>query len=173
MALHGTAPILLLAAALVALPTALAKSCQTPFVPLNNQWCVHALTNVPGKTYTWPSAREECKKLGGDLVVVDTQGKMEALTAHLAATFTEDDSSFPGFVKLYPYWVGGSNEAGQWQWVNGSPMSLTSNLWLPDNPSGGPSNIQYALLVRVGRSKRRYLRSEPSTNDAPGYVCEQ
>ncbi|XP_050686028.1 C-type lectin domain family 6 member A-like isoform X2 [Eriocheir sinensis] len=164
MALHYMTPMLILAAALVALPTALAKSCQTPFVPLNNQWCVHALITESGPE--WPSAREECKKLGGDLMVVDTHEKMQALTAHIAA-------KYPGAASSYPYWVGGSNEAGQWQWVNGSPMSLASNLWYPGSPDGGPPDYKYTLLIFTSPWNRRYLGSVSPTDKAPAYVCEQ
>lgn len=74
----------------------------------------------------WVDAKAYAEKLGGYLVVV-TSEQENRFVADLARS-----------KKVYQaIWIGLSDEAveGQWQWVNGEPVSFTA--WEPGEPNGG------------------------------------
>ncbi|XP_045108392.1 uncharacterized protein LOC123503050 [Portunus trituberculatus] len=153
----------------VALPTVLglSLSCTEPFKAVANKWCVAANISVPEVAHTWPGARSACQRIKGDLIILEEDDKMQAITAHLLTQFSEGRES-------YPFWVGGRGNLGKWTWVDGSPMNLQSNMWIPDSPYEKLNNgVSHTLLIQAGPWKRRYMESMPPESNFPGYICEK
>ena len=102
---------------------------------------------------TWEAARDECKKLGGQLAVVPDEGTWKFLIGLAPAT-----------PRL---WLGATDEltTGLWRWVDGTNMKFTA--W----GGGLPDNVE---------EKEHYLAMWGATwNDAAqdnadvtGFICE-
>ncbi|XP_028992577.2 CD209 antigen-like protein C isoform X1 [Betta splendens] len=83
--------------------------------------CYH----VSSQSGSWTKGREECRKSGADLVVVDSAEEQTFLTK-----LTKQES-----------WIGlsDSDKEGTWKWVDGSPLTVTFwNSNQPDNGNGDP-----------------------------------
>nr|XP_045588741.1 uncharacterized protein LOC123750685 [Procambarus clarkii] len=114
---------------------------------------------------TWEAARAGCKKLGGDLIVLDEWEKIQFISRYIDQKFPAESTA--GYI----YWVGGRTYAGTWKWVNGKLINLKSNVWTPDRPLKDGKE-RATMLVPVDQThKRRYLLDYEITRVAPAYIC--
>ncbi|KAJ8290466.1 hypothetical protein GJAV_G00013210 [Gymnothorax javanicus] len=113
---------------------------------------------------TWHQSREECKKSGADLAVIDNQEKQEFISRIVKGA---GDS---GSWHVRGYWIGLSDihSEGAWKWLNGS--ELTRGFWFDGEP-----NDQYSG-EDCGAT---YPKQDPlkTWNDAPcdfelKWICE-
>nr|WDD58177.1 C-type lectin domain family 4 member A [Charybdis japonica] len=158
--MHVTALTVVLVVA--TLPTIQALTCAAPFKAVANKWCVVVNISVPDVAHKWLGARSACQEIKGDLIILDTQEKMQAITNHLNAELSGESLT-------YPLWVGGRGYSGVWWWVDGRPMNLLLHLWHPEEPSK-KDGLQSAMLIK--RSETRYMVSGTNEQTNPGYICE-
>ncbi|XP_028992597.1 CD209 antigen-like protein C [Betta splendens] len=85
--------------------------------------CYH----VSSQSGSWTKGREECRKSGADLVVVDSAEEQNFLTK-----LTKQES-----------WIGlsDSDKEGTWKWVDGSPLTVT--FWAHNQPDNGNGDPRY------------------------------
>ncbi|XP_071552161.1 C-type lectin domain family 4 member C-like [Panulirus ornatus] len=140
----------------VATPLVLAR-CPDSFHGLSGS-CFHFVTS--GR-WNWATAREECKKLGADLAVLNSPEKLTYVSDFMNRHLGEGGSTF--------FWVGGHNLKGFWTWVNGDRMNVNSNVWVPETPSK-TTEPSYALLSPPRTQGRRYMADINSR--IPGFICE-
>jgi hypothetical protein len=97
----------------------------------------YELCYIPSGSVSWAAARGSCKVKGLDLVVIETSGENEFISASLD----------PRNV-----WIGLSDEAveGEFEWVDGSGLSYTSWSSIPDEPNSSaadPVNGQNCVFL--------------------------
>ncbi|XP_072536674.1 CD209 antigen-like protein C isoform X2 [Salminus brasiliensis] len=98
---------------------------------------------------SWPKSREECKKKGGDLVVISSERVQRFLTQK----------------GLMLYWIGLSRfESQQWTWINST--ALMSSYWA-GSPEGGD-----CAFLSGGRTPRRNWYSNPCAA-LSHYICQR
>ncbi|MBM4074936.1 MAG: DUF5011 domain-containing protein, partial [Planctomycetes bacterium] len=95
-------------------------------------------------SYTWHQAKTDAEGRGGRLAVLDTQEKLD----QAKAIAVSNDSLL---------WIGLTDKAieGQWRWIDGSPLTVSS--WHPGEPNNS-GNEDYA----------HFWASSPYWNDIPG-----
>jgi hypothetical protein len=106
---------------------------------------------VLAQVKTWGEAREMCRKLGGDLAVLDTKEKREFL------------GKYNGSVEL---WVGASydGETRRWRWANGT--AIAPEAWASNRPKDfGPVAVMFAESGLLGDAKVDHT-------GAKGFICE-
>ena len=99
---------------------------------------------------SWQSARDKCRSMGGQLVVIPDE-----------PTWAFVKGLTPSIV-----WIGATDEKieGEWVWVDGAPMTFTAwHPWQPDNFNGE----HYANMNKGGWND--FPKSRP---EIVGYVCE-
>lgn len=101
--------------------------------------------------YTWDEARKMCKKLGGDLAVLDTPEKRAFLGKEI----------LDAVVQVGAY----RDNQGKWVWVNGKPVG--KDAWAPGRPDAFGPRGHFFPSGHVG----------DGTDGVPhehvrGYVCE-
>lgn len=106
---------------------------------------------------SWTSARDKCKRLGGQLAVIPDEA-----TWKFIASLTQ-----------LQVWIGATDEKleGQWKWVDGSDMKFAK--WSDINPTNSGGNEHYLMMKRDGTwndtpSDWDYYKDSPIV----GYVCE-
>lgn len=118
-----------------------------------------------GEKLSWNRSREECKKTGADLAMVDSQEKQEFISRILKVKGTSSRSWH-----LSGYWIGLTDikSEGVWKWVNGT--ELTKGFWADGEP-----NDQYSAEDCAAT----YPKENPlkTWNDAPcdyilKWICE-
>ena len=67
----------------------------------------------------WEGAERHCKSLGGHLASAETNEEMQSIFK---------------LAKNYPFWLGGKEVGGIWQWSNGEKMTMTNKTWLQPPP---------------------------------------
>ncbi|XP_066967362.1 uncharacterized protein [Macrobrachium rosenbergii] len=149
----------------------LASGCSSPYQQVG-RWCIFVNIVAPaggsGRPVNWLEAKASCQKSGGDLVTLEEQTKMFAISEYLNLNFRTESEG--GWV----YWVGALGSSREWQWVNGKPFNLLSNIWLPDQPSVQPFNQHGRLVPADKLHGRRYLQSADGTkSQSPAYICER
>jgi hypothetical protein len=115
---------------------------------------------------TWKEARDECKRMGGHLVVIDS-AEENAFVARLISAVGWSDA-----------WIGITDEAteGQWLTVDSKPVSYTN--WFTGQPNDKANQEHFALMTNViagGESINWRWSDQPNQTQAlhkPGFVCE-
>ena len=90
--------------------------------------CPNSWVNLQGSCYkfssnalNWNAAKSACKALGSDLVVINSQTELQALTSKVSQTV----------------WIGmhrDRKDKSRWLWVDGSRPTYTH--WYPGEPNG-------------------------------------
>ncbi|XP_069165767.1 type-2 ice-structuring protein [Procambarus clarkii] len=161
--------LVLLLVTVAGLVPVLAHRCPPPFERLGEDVCGRVVIAQPldqsAPAVTWEAARAGCKKLGGDLIVLDEWEKIQFISRYIDQKFPAESTA--GYI----YWVGGRTYAGTWKWVNGKLINLKSNVWTPDRPLKDGKE-RATMLVPVDQThKRRYLLDYEITRVAPAYIC--
>lgn len=86
---------------------------------------------------TWMDARIECKKRGGDLVVIEDKAENEALAQRAVALQGQASQWYFGLNDL--------QQEGAFVWLDGDPVGMT--FWLPGEPNGDAEENCGVLLV--------------------------
>ncbi|XP_064106956.1 uncharacterized protein LOC135215931 [Macrobrachium nipponense] len=99
----------------------LASGCSSPYQKVG-QWCIFvnitAPAGGPGQPVSWLQAKASCQQSNADLVTLEDQRKLFAITQYLNLNFRSESQG--GWV----YWVGALGSNREWQWVNNKPLSL-------------------------------------------------
>ncbi|XP_015242321.1 PREDICTED: CD209 antigen-like protein A [Cyprinodon variegatus] len=113
---------------------------------------------------SWNGARQSCKRLGGDLAIINSREKNIGITS-LISSYQD-----PSRAMIHSgFWIGltDEEEEGVWKWLDGT--RLTEGFWNP----GEPNNVNNEDCAAV------YPKSNPFTswNDAPcnfnlKWICE-
>uniref|UniRef100_A0A673KEY8 C-type lectin domain-containing protein n=1 Tax=Sinocyclocheilus rhinocerous TaxID=307959 RepID=A0A673KEY8_9TELE len=76
---------------------------------------------MSNKTKNWTESRQDCKKKGADLIIINNREEQDFVTK---ITDKRD------------FWIGvtDSDEEGNWKWVDGS--TLTTGFWASKEPNG-------------------------------------
>ncbi|XP_045621121.1 C-type lectin domain family 4 member D [Procambarus clarkii] len=107
-----------------------ASQCPSEFFEAGTN--CYAVIDEPGSNITWSECRTLCQGLAFDAWSVDlaTFDNAEQLEAFSIAWLTETANYDP-----YPYmWIGVSKVDGAWQSLDGTPLSLQSNMWGQGHP---------------------------------------
>ncbi|TOF85800.1 hypothetical protein CGJ15_25565, partial [Vibrio parahaemolyticus] len=118
----------LLAQVILASAVALAASqCPDEFFEAGSG--CYAVIDEPGQNITWSQCRSLCQELNADSDLA-TFDNAEQLAAFSLAWLTEGAS-----YEDYPYmWIGVSKVDGEWQSLDGKPVSLQSDMWGEGHP---------------------------------------
>ncbi|XP_037649935.1 hepatic lectin-like [Sebastes umbrosus] len=100
---------------------------------------------------TWEESRSECRRLGGDLVKIESREEQEFLLGRLRDKMDTHEDKF---------WIGltDSEEENKWLWVDGSPLDTSLTFWSgkePDNWDG--ENMDGEDCVRMGEKNGEHL----------------
>ncbi|XP_071552160.1 C-type lectin domain family 6 member A-like [Panulirus ornatus] len=139
-----------------ALPLVLAR-CPDSFFGVGGS-CYYFPTSGP---WLWNEAREECKKLGADLAILNTPQELGDLSSVLHRQFKDAADG--------PFYVGGHKNNGIWSWINGDRININSNVWVPDEPSDRPTD-NYVLLLSGNDHGRRYFAT--TGGHVGRFLCE-
>ncbi|KAJ8341580.1 hypothetical protein SKAU_G00338710 [Synaphobranchus kaupii] len=119
-----------------------------------------------GQKLSWHRSREECKKSGADLAVIDSQEKQEFISRILNGKRTSRESWFTA-----GYWIGlrDVETEGVWKWLNGT--ELTEGFWMEGEPNDQISKEDCAATFRKENPLMTW-------NDAPcdhnlKWICER
>ena len=86
------------------------------------------------KQLNWTDARAYARALGGDLAIINSKAKQEAVNAKVS-TIGES-------------WIGCTDEAheGVWRWVDGTLLSSGYTNWAPGEPNDSGGNEDYGYI---------------------------
>ncbi|XP_038164303.1 CD209 antigen-like protein D [Cyprinodon tularosa] len=94
-------------------------------------WELHGVNcyYFSNNTSTWTESRDSCRRLGGDLVKIDSREEQMFLERIVKEKMTNDEDSF---------WIGltDSEKEGSWVWVDGSPLKESLSFWGNNQPDG-------------------------------------
>ncbi|XP_066489039.1 C-type lectin domain family 4 member C-like [Tiliqua scincoides] len=115
-------------------------------------------------TADWENSRQNCRGMGFDLVVVNSEVEQDFLRRHAKTLITRDRN----------YWIGLSDQEGQdkWQWVDDTPLNNSAEFW----KEGEPSNpMEKCAVMHISSST--LSRPERNWNDIrcterPHRICE-
>ncbi|XP_071552192.1 asialoglycoprotein receptor 1-like [Panulirus ornatus] len=145
----------------VALPVAFAN-CPATFVVLSGS-CLKIVENPPGAVtsprLSWQEARNKCKEMGADLAVIGNEALLRHVSSHMIKHFPD--------LFYWSTWVGGLRQNGIWKWLNGDRISVTSPMWMPNNPSNDSEDVHVRLVAGANDVLRLNQAQE-----AIGYICE-
>lgn len=112
---------------------------------------------------TWEEAKEQCEKMQGHLVIINTQEENDAVWAY--AKSTGNKSVFIG--------LSDSVEEGKWTWVNDEPLQYYSH-WNNGEPNASSDDEDYAeFSFRVEGGFWNDSRYETHYEDTvTSYICE-
>ncbi|KAI1895516.1 hypothetical protein AGOR_G00107060 [Albula goreensis] len=153
---------------LLARITELGKNCERCPVgwELQNTTCYLFSVADSDQRLSWSQSREECRKSGADLVVIDSQEKQEFVSRTMKRIGTGSR-----YWHITGYWIGlrDVHTEGVWKWLNGT--ELTRGFWLDGEP-----NDQYSTEDCAATYPKDNLLK--TWNDAPcGYnlkwICEK
>ncbi|XP_045101588.1 roundabout homolog 3-like [Portunus trituberculatus] len=100
--------------------------CPPPFERIQKYVCVLEITHMK---LNWDEAAEHCRREGGQLAW-EGEGKrvlQDFLEARYGLSWRSTSSN-----TRWPFWVGGrESNGGQWQWLDGSPVS--PGIWAPQH----------------------------------------
>ncbi|XP_029142571.1 asialoglycoprotein receptor 1 [Protobothrops mucrosquamatus] len=105
---------------------------------------------------SWQEAKAECENHDAHLVIITSYEEQQFVAVRVK----------PHFV-----WIGLTDADGSWKWVDGSPYTVVSRDWCPDQPDNW---YDHGL---GGREDCAHLHSNGCWNDAHctrayGFVCE-
>jgi hypothetical protein len=120
----------------------------------NGKWYRVYLEKVP-----WNRAKERCKALGGQLVVIPDQ-----LTWEFLKTLSEQ-----GTVQL---WLGATDEVteGVWKWIDGTPMKFKG--WRPGEPNNAGGSENYLAIYKGAWADCPNGGEVGTVFKAQGFICE-
>ncbi|KAK7065303.1 hypothetical protein SK128_017125 [Halocaridina rubra] len=108
-----------------------AISCPADFFEAGNGcFAVYDQPSAGATDLQWPEARTLCQGLAEpgwdvDLATFDNTEQLEAVSAAWAAI---SDG-------IYPYmWIGITRHSGEWQYIDGRTIPMTSNIWQEGHP---------------------------------------
>ncbi|KPP59543.1 C-type lectin domain family 1 member B-like, partial [Scleropages formosus] len=84
--------------------------CQVGWKPYNSS-CYYVYLSSPWNT--WSGSRQECIKMGADLVTIDSEDEQRFIS-ELATNYYD---------KWHGYWIGLRRSSNGWFWVNGDPLT--------------------------------------------------
>ncbi|XP_069142620.1 C-type lectin domain family 17, member A-like [Argopecten irradians] len=87
---------------------------------------------------SWSDAKDFCPEEDSRLIVLNTYTTFNGVRTHLIAS---GDGLF--------FWVGGHKVGATWQWIDGTPMDLSSTFWGPSEPSGASHELFLAWNIAV------------------------
>jgi hypothetical protein len=111
-------------------------------------------------SYTWQQAKADAESKGGKLAVLDTQTKIDLLSAILNGAGT------------WPYlWIGLTDEIteGTWKWINGTPLNISN--WASNEPSASSGTEDYAQIYFSGHAQQQKWNDIAPSN-LSGYILE-
>lgn len=107
-------------------PTLLVDYCPPPFERIQKYVCVLEITHMK---LNWEDAAEYCRREGGQLAW-EAEGKrvlQDFLEGRYGLNWRPTSSN-----TRWPFWVGGrESNGGEWQWLDGSPVS--PGIWAPQH----------------------------------------
>ncbi|KAH3734241.1 hypothetical protein DPMN_040680 [Dreissena polymorpha] len=119
---------------------------------------------------SWTEAREECKTLGADLLVISDASEFDAVQKPLKSKITSQ--------LLLKWWVGlelrkenlDEEIRSSWTWVDGTSHIRGLPHWAPGEPNGARSTS--AAEDCVALDYQTYIRDDDCKRSLP-YICEQ
>ncbi|KAM4622511.1 C-type mannose receptor 2 [Discoglossus pictus] len=96
-----------------------AGGCPRGWLPFLNK-CFGVRADSKAEEKTWQQARDSCKVLGGELATISNYLEQAFITSILPTV-------------TFDLWIGLHNNEGNFQWVDGQPLSYTN--WAPREPS--------------------------------------
>ncbi|XP_031554982.1 uncharacterized protein LOC116291892 isoform X1 [Actinia tenebrosa] len=111
-----------------------------------------------GEGKTWKENREECKKKGGDLVSMETDGEW---------TFLKDKIQGLSNQLRNEWHIGLKKDGSTWKWVNDAPLTITH--WQRGEPSGdGP----YVVMAKDYPPGTQGQFNDLADYVPSGFICE-
>ncbi|XP_018595240.1 C-type lectin domain family 9 member A-like isoform X2 [Scleropages formosus] len=119
-----------------------------------NSSCYYVYLSSSWKT--WPDSRQECIKMGADLVTIDSEDEQRFIS-ELAPSY---------FDQWHGYWIGLCKITRGWFWVNGAP--LTEEFWINE-----PNNDENrCALTNTKDNTLKSWRSAYSWQMRNRWICE-
>ncbi|KAG7240320.1 hypothetical protein INR49_027020 [Caranx melampygus] len=105
---------------------------------------------------SWDKGREDCRRRGADLVVVDTP---------------EEQTFVSGFTP-YDIWIGltDNEKEGVWKWVDGTPLNF--RYWANNEPNNGGSRFGEENCAHISMGKTRNW-NDVSCSRSFKWACEK
>ena len=99
---------------------------------------------------TWNNAREKCKKLGAELVKIESADENE----FIKTTVLRTTASSP-----VAYWIGLSDQVkeGEWKWTDGSLLGDKNSNWKIRNPDNFENNENCGSIAFGSFSSNGYF----------------
>ncbi|XP_071382921.1 uncharacterized protein [Centroberyx affinis] len=88
------------------------KACQEQWIHFQSSCYAIANPDSSGRR-TWEEAREDCRRINSDLVIIGSPEEQEFI----------NDISFGITSETSGYWIGLTDAAGSWKWVDGSDVT--------------------------------------------------
>uniref|UniRef100_A0A8C9SQB7 C-type lectin domain family 4 member C-like n=1 Tax=Scleropages formosus TaxID=113540 RepID=A0A8C9SQB7_SCLFO len=127
--------------------------CQVGWKPYNSS-CYYVYLSSPWNT--WSGSRQECIKMGADLVTIDSEDEQRFIS-ELAPSY---------FDQWHGYWIGLCKITRGWFWVNGAP--LTEEFWINE-----PNNDENrCALTNTKDNTLKSWRSAYSWQMRNRWICE-
>ncbi|XP_053631192.2 uncharacterized protein [Cherax quadricarinatus] len=141
------------------------RRCPPPYKTLEG----HCLLVAPGDVRSWHRARTQCRRQGGDLLVIQEPALMLALIQLFHSQGLGNTS----------FWVGGVKRGvEEWWWVDGTYLTLGSSFWYPtfarrpkEVPEARMSLRDSIFTRRKGTHAPSMLRSAGRHNRIPGRIA--
>ncbi|XP_060720554.1 C-type lectin domain family 4 member M-like [Tachysurus vachellii] len=108
---------------------------------------------ISAEKKTWSESRQDCRKRGADLAIINTSEKRDFIVTQLSNNEA---------------WIGLNDidREGVWKWVDGSP--LTTRLWC----QGEPNNAGDEDCVETGSPSRNCWNDQPCQSQLI-WICEK
>jgi hypothetical protein len=106
---------------------------------------------------SWPTARQKCTALGGQLVTVPDAETWEFVKA---------------LAKGPILWIGATDEvtAGVWKWVDGTPVVFSA--WEPGEPDNMGGKQHYVVMTKKALWDDVDKELKPGPYQVVGFICE-
>ncbi|KAK2843592.1 hypothetical protein Q7C36_011807 [Tachysurus vachellii] len=133
---------------------------------LMNSTCFYFAVSSTTPRKGWDGGRDDCKKKGADLVVIDSKEKQEFIVESLKALrYNLPFNYYNGF------WIGLKDDhtEGIWKWLNGT--TLKEGYWMDGEPNDDRSIEDCAAVYPTNKPMKAW-------NDAPcshplKWICEK
>ncbi|KAF4084260.1 hypothetical protein AMELA_G00126510 [Ameiurus melas] len=133
---------------------------------LMNTTCFYFAVSSTTPRRGWNAGRDDCKKKGADLVVIDTKEKQEFIVMTLKALRYNLPFSYSN-----GFWIGLTDDhtEGHWKWLN--ETTLTEGYWMDGEPNDEMSIEDCAAVYPTNNPMMAW-------NDAPcshpqKWICEK
>ncbi|XP_029916391.1 perlucin-like protein [Myripristis murdjan] len=111
---------------------------------------------------TWHGAEDQCKKLGGHLLVLNNVEELDYISKVIEIA--------------YNYWIGLVERAheGHWSWVDGTDFKTTPTFWDEDQPDDWDYRLNGEDCGQLHSSvkRKRKLWNDADCNLQYRYICE-